>query len=183
MLPLKKMHLTSLKGIHIKDLCAWAYLCHRGDMLRAKLCVVKQLKSSLHVFFVYFLFFFFFIAVLAQWITQTPFWSFVLICMTEHSFTHWLHYCSVNCLVSLQDQDKFSCGRFRYSCVCPAVTFDNDYCEKIYFIEMEWIDKDILHPNWVEFTHGYRNVTCPLQKHYKCHVNDMKTKLCWDLRN
>lgn len=59
MLPLKKMHLTSLKGIHIKDLCAWAYLCHRGDMLRAKLCVVKQLKSSLHVFFVYFLFFFF----------------------------------------------------------------------------------------------------------------------------
>lgn len=50
MLPLKKMHLTSLKGIHIKDLCAWAYLCHRGDMLRAKLCVVKQLKSSLHVF-------------------------------------------------------------------------------------------------------------------------------------
>lgn len=58
MLPLKKMHLTSLKGIHIKDLCA--YLCHRGDMLRAKLCVVKQLKISLHVFFVYFLFFFFF---------------------------------------------------------------------------------------------------------------------------
>lgn len=183
MLPLKKMHLTSLKGIHIKDLCAWAYLCHRGDMLCAKLCVVKQLKRIFACVFCLFSFFLFFIAVLAQWITQTPFWSFVLICMTEHSFTHWLHYCSVNRLVSLQDQDKFSCGRFRYSCVCPAVTFDNDYCEKIYFIEMEWIDKDILHPNWVEFTHGYRNVTCPLQKHYKCHVNDMKTKLCWDLRN
>lgn len=59
MLPLKKMHLTSLKGIHIKDLCAWAYLCHRGDMLRAKLCVVKQLKSSLHVFLsIFFLFYF-----------------------------------------------------------------------------------------------------------------------------
>lgn len=56
MLPLKKMHLTSLKGIHIKDLCAWAYLCHRGDMLRAKLCVVKQLKSSLHVFLSIFFF-------------------------------------------------------------------------------------------------------------------------------
>lgn len=66
MLPLKKMHLTSLKGIHIKDLCAWAYLCHRGDMLRAELCVVKQLKSSLHVFLSIFFLNFILIAVLAQ---------------------------------------------------------------------------------------------------------------------
>lgn len=66
MLPLKKMHLTSLKGIHIKDLCAWAYLCHRGDMLRAKLCVVKQLKRIFACVFCLFSFFLFFIAVLAQ---------------------------------------------------------------------------------------------------------------------